>query len=390
MPKKKPKKPKQPLWKGPEVDGVTQSLLSRFLVCRERFRILVVEGLREADSFNHRIEYGSMWHVCEEAFAGCGERWKKYIRNDRQYEWLEPLREYAAQLHQQYPLDQEKIQHWYCVCREQFPVYVDYWRKHPDVKNRTPLLQEQAFNVPYTLPSGRVVRLRGKWDSVDLIGKGRRAGVYLQENKTKGEIHEGQLLKQLSSGFDLQTMLYLVAYQEWHRQFGKQKTGKEWRCNLRGIRYNVVRRPLSGGKGSIRRHKATKTKPEETADEFYGRLWDIIKAKPETYFFRWKVEVTPADLTRFRRECLDPILEQLCQWWDWVTDYSDPFHYVREYSSDRSARRPDSASTPIHWRHPFGVWNSLNEGSSTPLDEYLLNGSTLGLEQTTTLFPELD
>ena len=28
-----------PAWKGPEVDGITQSLLSKFLVCRERFRI---------------------------------------------------------------------------------------------------------------------------------------------------------------------------------------------------------------------------------------------------------------------------------------------------------------------------------------------------------------
>ncbi len=56
-----------PLWKGPEVDGITFSLLSRFIACPERFRILVTEGLQPHDEFNHRIEYGNMWHTCEEA-----------------------------------------------------------------------------------------------------------------------------------------------------------------------------------------------------------------------------------------------------------------------------------------------------------------------------------
>ncbi len=35
---------REPVWKGPEVDGVTQSLLSRYLTCKERFRLLVIEG----------------------------------------------------------------------------------------------------------------------------------------------------------------------------------------------------------------------------------------------------------------------------------------------------------------------------------------------------------
>ena len=57
------------IWDGPEEDGITQSLLSRFLVCRERFRILVVDGLKPVDQFSSRIEYGQMWHLCEENLA---------------------------------------------------------------------------------------------------------------------------------------------------------------------------------------------------------------------------------------------------------------------------------------------------------------------------------
>ena len=62
-----------PVWTGPMDSGpnggVTFSLLSRYIADPERFRIKVMEGWGPAPTFNHRIEYGSMWHVCEEALA---------------------------------------------------------------------------------------------------------------------------------------------------------------------------------------------------------------------------------------------------------------------------------------------------------------------------------
>lgn len=153
-------KPFEPLWKGPCADGpnggITQSMLNDFLVCPERFRVKYVLGLQPADDFNHRIEYGSMWHVCEEALAG-GKPWKA------------PLREYCKKLCRRYPLRQQDIIHWMRVCEVQFPIYVEYWSKYPEARRVTHLLQEQAFDVPYKLPSGRIVRLRGKWDGVDLL-----------------------------------------------------------------------------------------------------------------------------------------------------------------------------------------------------------------------------
>ena len=64
---------RKPLWSGPmdqgPQGGISQSLLGKFLSCRERFRLLVVEGLTDADSFSPRMEYGNLWHCCEEAYA---------------------------------------------------------------------------------------------------------------------------------------------------------------------------------------------------------------------------------------------------------------------------------------------------------------------------------
>ena len=237
------------------------------------------------------------------------------------------------------------------------------------------LMQEQVFDVPYVLPSGRTVRLRGKFDSVDVIGTGKAAGIYLQENKTKGDVDVLQMQRQLT--FDLQTMLYLTALQTWQTQPKQYRLGGEGiprGTPIRGVRYNVVRRPLSGGKGSIVRHKPTKSNPRgESEDEYYARLGGVIKENAGEFFWRWKVEVTPHEVEQFQRRCLNPLLENLCDWWT-ESSWHSPF---------------TKSGNHQHWQHPFGVRNAMDEGGSTDLDEYIRTGSTAGLVRTTELFPEL-
>jgi hypothetical protein len=341
----------EPLWKGPREDGITYSLLSRWLVCRERFRILTFEGLRTKQDFNHRLEFGHLWHHCEEATAA-GKNWP---------ETKEALLQYATQLIARYPLHQEEVEKWYQVVKIQYPIYLDYWKKHPDVVQRQPIFQEKVFDVPYTLPTGRKVRLRGRWDSVDFVDK----HVYLQENKTKGQVDPLIIQKQLT--FDLQTMLYLTALEQQRTEISQVLGSDSWRIN--GVRYNVVRRPLSGGKGSIVQKKT------ESRGEYYARLAECIRNEPHEYFYRWRVEVPPCDLKRFRKRCLEPILEQLYDWWEWTL------------LCWKEGREPWGS---LHWQHPYGVWNILNEGGASDLDEYLESGSRVGLEATERLFRELE
>jgi hypothetical protein len=44
---------------------------------------------------------------------------------------------------------------------------------------------------------------------------------------------------------------------------------------------------------------------------------------------------------------------------------------------------------PFHYRCPYGVYNPLMEGGSTDYDTYINEGSTVGLVQMESLFPEL-
>jgi len=193
-----PEPPSGPLWQGPSalgpLAGITQSMLGNYLTCSERFRIKYVLGLQPADTWQKTWGYGNQWHACEEALAaGRG--------------WEQALVEHTTKQMHKYPLQRPEIAKWDSVCRVQFPVYVEYWSQHPDVLDRQPLMQEQVFDVPYNLPTGRQVRLRGKFDSVDLIPS--QGGIYLQENKSKGDIDPVAVQRQLK--FDLQASLYMIA-----------------------------------------------------------------------------------------------------------------------------------------------------------------------------------
>ena len=356
------KKKRETLWEGPNGEGpnggITQSMLSTFIVCRERFRVKYCEGWQEADTFRHRIEYGSMWHVCEEALASEQSKEHWLVWNDK-------LKEYAKKLCSRYRDQQPQVMHWMNVCKTQFPAYVNFWKTHPDAVTRKPLLQEKAFDVSYTLPSERTVRLRGKWDSVDIIGRGKDARVYLQENKTKGDVDEGQMRKQLM--FDLQTMFYLIAL---------EREGVDVSYPIAGVRYNVIRRPLAGGRNSIRKREPSKTNPRgESDDEFYSRLGGLIAEDPAYYFMRWCVEVLPSDLERFQQQCLDPWLEMLYDWWENERD---------------EVPSPQTEGRVTHARTPYGIYNVIAEGGTSDVDQYLADGSTVGLAKAEKLFTELE
>lgn len=357
------------VWKGPSKDGITQSLINEYLTCKERFRLHVIEGLDSEDGYNHRIEYGNMWHILEECKAAPAHEG----RNGK-----EELISYVRKLRSVYPESVEQILKTYNMAIVQFPIYCDYWRKNDHEKKRQPVLQEHKFGVNYELPSGRTVKLRGKFDSVDFIPK---KGFYLQENKSKSEIDEPKLQKQLT--FDLQTMTYLVALYECKEELlGEDKHG----LPIIGVRYNVIKRPLSGGAGTIRPHKATAKKPAETNKEFFERLSSIIKERANEFFARWEVEVPAAFVLQFKRQFLNPILENILddyEWWNYCKEYAEnPFDYLT-----RQSVYPDHRSR--HYRLPYGIYNVIAEGGNTNLDEYLLNGSKAGLRIIDNLFPEL-
>lgn len=358
--KKAARKNNVPVWQGPCGEGpnggVTQSLLSRYLNCKERFRILAIEGLKPSERFNAALDFGSMWHACEEALAA---GWSHADQCPPVLADCE--RAYGVR----FPLQRQEIAEWADKCRVLFPRYMDHWINHPDVVDRVPLLQEAKFDVPYALPSGRVVRLRGKFDSVDLIG----GDVMLQENKTKGTIDGAKINRQLT--FDLQTSMYLIALNQTLASNKSLTVGKgsaRWVKQAAGVRFNVVRRAA---------HKTAKSMMEKfELDQRCGRVGE--------WFARWRVEVSAADVARFKRECLDPVLENLCddyEWWSWCKKEG-------VHPSHPHLRKEKFPHWPRHFRTPY-CYNPISEGAFGDIDSYMETRSTVGLQRADNLFPEL-
>lgn len=364
-----------PLWEGPYSEGknggVTYSLLSRFLVCRHKFWYRVVKGLKQEEGFDYKMEYGNAWHLCEENLAA-GKDWK------------EPLKQFCLGMSRSYPANSPDVVKMYECCKVQFPIYVEYWSKQKDVKNRKPLGQEEVFKVRYKVPCGRKVVLRGKFDSRDLIDK----KVYVQENKSKSDIDPDKLKNDLPT--DLQSMLYVIT-----------SNLVDARLPIGGVRYNVIRRPLSGMKYNIKQRKGMgkAKKGEETAEEFYTRLGEVIretsfdakgKAKEHSDFFvRFKVDLTDKDINNFKRMIFNPVLTQLCDWWDSIQ--GDPFD---PWTTDIASMLPPDFNERIpnkhHYLFPSGCYNPALEGRAAAIDELIQTGNERGFKRTETLFNELE
>lgn len=354
------KLPRRSLWQGPAVDGITFSLLSKFLVCRERFRLKVVDGWREELTFDRAkaMEYGSLWHEAEEAHAA-------------NKDWAKPMGRYRDRLRSIYPEAEAGILHWFNIAKVQFPAYIDHWRNHATARGRTPIFEEVAFRVPYTLPSGRSLILRGKFDCVFLWKRGKaKPAVFLQENKTKGEIDEEGIQRTVDQ--NLQTMLYHIALRTMRAKQPEQCPAPLLKNDIAGTLYNVVRRPLSD-RYAIRQRKT------ETASAFYKRLGSEIRKKMDHYFMRWEALIYEQDVDRFRREVLDPILEGLLDWWDSIA--ANPF----DPWTDHRTGKPN----PHHFRKPYGVYDSIFGGFRGDYFDLLTKGVTTGLIRTDNLFPEL-
>jgi len=157
---------------------------------------------------------------------------------------------------------------------------------------------EQQFNVPFLLPDGRTIRLRGKFDG---SFRCHRQKLWLFETKTKSRIDEEGLQDCLP--LDIQVMLYLLAQQII---YGEQPEG---------VLYNVIRRP-----GQRRRVK-------EPLVEFFRRVADDVNDPKRTdhYFLRWEMAITRHEIEDWVGRTLVPMLTEVCDWFEGKAP-----HYMNE------------------------------------------------------------
>jgi hypothetical protein len=313
-------------------DGVTYSFISEFMNCREQARLSFVEGFTR-DGIVEALDFGSLYHTGLEVVAN-GKSVKTAV-SAIQAEEQKMIRDRKLK-----PREAAIVRELGCKVRIVFPLYQEYWRKKKGHEFRgKPVSSEESFRLEHEIPwtfgqaTSRSVVIRGRFDAIFRL-KGR---LWLMENKTKSQIDEEGLTASLSQ--DLQTMLYSHAIK---LKYGEYPAG---------VLYNVIRRPqLKQGKG--------------TFEEYMNRIEKDVRENPDWYFKRWEVTFGKDDIKNWVERSLNPILTQICMWWDEIK--SNPF---------------DPWAIPgrvHHFQNPEGLYNRYGKSQYF---ELLTRKSTYGLRR---------
>lgn len=292
-------------------EGVSSSLLSSWLTCREQFRLGVVEGWRSYYT-PLALAFGTCMHWClEKAYS------EKYPPNAGRCRAL--IASFETLWNREQPnaptRQREVQQRVYGLAEAVLPSYFQRWagdflgEKYP-VKNGTPvpvkwLALEKQFSVPYVFPDGMQTWIRGTRDAVL---EDKRKDVWVFDSKCRSIINEEDTIDCLPT--DLQQMLYLWAYVEETKKYPT------------GTVMNIVRRP-GHRQGS-----------EEDLKSFFARVSKEVSnpKKWDHYFIRFAMRVTPKEIDEWKTRVLDPIMADVRGWWEGRSPhYLNPLALVSKY-----------------------------------------------------------
>ncbi len=350
MPTFKPKsqQPKTLPYSGwtPMKDGVSQSLLQKFVVDKDRYHKAVVKGLRETTR-KEAMEYGSLFHKLIEVGATMPNFTRQKL-NTYFYDYIN--RKYKS----------EESVMLGRIAIEQYFLYREWYQRKPAFRY---IEAEPVFNQPYHLPPlnfnpndcinirippGVVIPLRGRIDGV-IEQPGN--SMWVEENKTKGRVDLTMLQDTIHA--NIQVMMYaLCAQLKYNRP-----------CN--GVVYNVIRKP------------ALRQKVAESNEAFLLRIVEDIKERDNWYFTRLEHEFRPGQVETWEREELRPLLYTVYLWWRSIE--ANPMQPWKDVNGNVN---------PFHGRRSFGIYDGMTLGKGDFYD-LIVYGKNANLEVVKEQFPEL-
>ena len=299
-------------------DGISFSLLSRFLNCRERFRLYAVKGTREVSHSKANMDWGTYFHKLLELRAK-----HPHKRPDQLFRLNKVI------------LPPDDLD----VAQLVYELYHEFYSADTYQYFAT----EDVFDVKYQIPGSHAFRLRGRLDET-ILEPDRT--LRIQENKTKEYIDEANL--EATIPFNLQTMFYAVA------------ANIHYKKPITGVLYNVIRKP-----------KHRQTAKDKTRAAFLARLRSEIEKDANRFFYRWKYDIFPDQMNTWKNYTLHPMLLQLKVWWDSVKhDPFSPWTTPEDYREGPNGKPlpQNLVINPHHCMRPFGVYDSLTTGTGDFFD----------------------
>lgn len=279
----------------PYLHGITKSMLEKFLICPQKFKLSVVDSIDKIGEASIPMDFGNYFHSNMEAIYGSfgSNRFSSQFSAKLMKVVEQAAKEMYSHYKKEFNREGRRIDQLEKVYAMAEPVLLAYFRNwHDDFSGKIQwIAAEEVFDVPFiadTFP----IRIRGKIDGKHIW----KDGVWLREVKTKHSLDEDMYADWIS--IDIQCMIY--AWAEW-KESGKSPDG---------ILYDLVRRP------------ALKLGKNENLYDFSNRIDADIADRKQTYFARIELEITEETLINFEKNQLREIILQLERWW------RGEFHYM--------------------------------------------------------------
>jgi hypothetical protein len=311
--------PPTPAWKGPFVDGITQSLMSTFLTCPFQFYLYAYCGLEESKQLEPNLIWGDILH------KGLEHR----VRGDSLEDSIDIMWNYQKTLYPTAPATYRyttrnmlalypihKLESWGQIETEvsinttyEVPAYYrrsgsEYHYQNQLKWETPPYPSYHAFTYP------EPVRIRGK---VDMLSQDRNK---IGDHKAKGKFaaHPDSVKEELNQ--DLQMNLYSYFMGKIEHWF-----------------YDLIKIPEALPRTPPRKVSET---PEQWADRIFHTYSDInngfpIKKCPGMWFNQINHFQPEENIELFMRYTINPLIIKIIEWWEHVThpkfDPLDPLWY---------------------------------------------------------------
>lgn len=263
-------------------DGITQSILTGWLRCREYTRLDLIEGWTTIVP-KPTFMFGDLTHGVLEHVYGQAEKYRKRGNPPTLAEISDYVKEQLKLWKVEHGMvSEDTLEHLHnnaALARTVLPHYFQFWFKKDFLETKW-LGLEKEFEFELDV-HGFPLKIRGKRD-------GDLHGPKLFETKTKSQIDEKALYDLLN--FDFQTDVYSLSME---KDYGAYPTG---------VRYNIIRKP------ALKRNKS------EAMEAFLRRVNDDILSKPDHYFKRYNIYRPPSSLKKFRLELVE-ICHEFILWY---------------------------------------------------------------------------
>jgi len=246
--------------------GITQSMLGSFPICRQRF-LFVVNRWRKIDNDLNPL-FGNINHdVFDKAYTLGRKPSPKLISK-----WIDVYCDKAEKELSAFAL--QYLEQEAALAQIILEEYFNYYES--DFEDKVFIEVENVFEIDF-----QGFKLRGKKDGKFIPANGNNYSS-LMEHKNKGRIEEEIIESVLN--FDFQNLTYIKAD---HIEYGWDE--------LKRVLYNIVRKPYK--------------KPSTDLSKFLKRIKSEIKKDPEHFFIRYNVEYTEKQIRKFEIDLYNILYE---------------------------------------------------------------------------------